>query len=58
MFLVSVHSFFKWIITFDTHIKSKLSVNGTLSEWFYVRRGCRQGDTISPFFSFILYVEM
>ena len=38
-------------------IKSSVSVNGQLSQWFAIRRGCRQGYPISPCL-FILCVEI
>ena len=37
----------QWIFTFYRHIKSSVAVNGQLSEWFSIQRGCRQGDPIS-----------
>jgi len=47
----------KWIFTFYKDIKSSVLVNGQASDWFTVKRGCRQGDPISPYI-FILCVEI
>ena len=44
----------QWIFTFYRHIKSSVVVNGQLSEWFSIQRGCRQGDPISPLFIYIM----
>ena len=30
-------------------MNSTISVNGKLSGWFPIQRGCRQGDPISPY---------
>ena len=50
-------SFKSWINTFNTNINSCVHINGHLSEWFSLQRGCRQGDPISPYI-FLLCVEI
>ena len=36
-----------WIKLFNTEIKSRVIINNTISSWFRLERGCRQGDPIS-----------
>ena len=47
----------QWISTFYKDIKSSVAVNGELSQWFAIKRGCGQGDPISPYL-FILCIEI
>ena len=47
----------QWISTFHKDIKSSVTVNGQLSQWFAIQRGCRQGDQISSYL-FVLCVEI
>ncbi|GFR66835.1 reverse transcriptase [Elysia marginata] len=43
------HDMAEWVQLFNTQIKSRIVVNNTVSDWFNIKRGCRQGDPISPY---------
>ena len=44
----------QWISTFYKYTKSSVTVNGQLSQWFAIQRGCRQWDPISPYFVYFM----
>ena len=63
-FMTKVLAFFNfgpsirsWIKLFYTNVESCVIVNGHMSEWFYLQRGCRQGVALSPYL-FILCAEI
>ena len=50
-------SFQKWVKLFYKDIQSCVIVNGYLSEWSNLERGCGQGDPLSPYL-FTLCAEL
>ena len=47
----------RWIKLFQSGVESCILQNGFMSDFFQLKRGCRQGDPISPYI-FILCVEV
>ena len=43
----------RWIKMFYHDTKSAVCINAKMSTWFQLKRGCREGDPLSPYLSII-----